>query len=155
MLTGKQRAELRAAANSYETLFQIGKGGITANLIEQTDTALNAREMIKLRCLETAGISPRAAADTIAEACGAEVVQVIGSKLVLYRPAADPKDRVLLVPAPKKATPSRTADKPNGKSKASKKPYYTDAKKVGSRTAKKSGTARKPAQKRTYAKKSR
>ena len=102
MLTSKQRAYLRGLANSMETLFQVGKNGITQTLIQQTDEALEARELIKLRCLETAGITTRVAADTLAERCRANVVPVIGSKLVLYRPASDPKDRKISLPAEKK-----------------------------------------------------
>lgn len=102
MLTSKQRAYLRGLANSMETLFQVGKNGITENLITQTDEALEARELIKLRCLETAGISSREAADRLAEKCRANTVQVIGSKFVLYRPASDPKARKIELPADKK-----------------------------------------------------
>ena len=102
MLTSKQRAYLRGLANSMETLFQVGKNGITENLIVQTDEALEARELIKLRCLETAGISSREAADRLAEKCRANTVQVIGSKFVLYRPASDPKARKIELPADKK-----------------------------------------------------
>lgn len=102
MLTSKQRAYLRGLANTADTLFQVGKGGITENLIKQTDDALEARELIKLRCLETSGITAREAADVLAEACRANSVQVIGSKLVLYRPASDPKNRKIELPAEKK-----------------------------------------------------
>ena len=102
MLTSKLRASLRGLANSMETLFQVGKNGITENLITQTDEALEARELIKLRCLETAGISSREAADRLAEKCRANTVQVIGSKFVLYRPASDPKARKIELPADKK-----------------------------------------------------
>lgn len=102
MLTSKQRAYLRGLANSMETLFQVGKNGITENLIVQTDEALEARELIKLRCLETAGISSREATDRLAEKCRANTVQVIGSKFVLYRPASDPKARKIELPADKK-----------------------------------------------------
>ena len=98
MLTSKQRAYLRGLANSADTLFQVGKGGIGENLIKQTDGALTARELIKLRCLDTAGITPREAAETLAAACSANVVQVIGSKFVLYRPAPEIKDRKIVLP---------------------------------------------------------
>lgn len=85
-MTGKQRAALRARANSEDALFQIGKGGLSDALIRQTDDALTARELIKLRVLlESTPISVRDAADTLAAALGAEVVQVIGGVIVLYR----------------------------------------------------------------------
>lgn len=84
-MTSKERAELRAKANGLETIFQIGKGGITDAVVEQVDSALTARELIKLRVLETSPVPVRAAAQQLADAVQAEVVQVIGTKMVLYR----------------------------------------------------------------------
>ena len=84
-MTGKERARLRAEANGLETILQIGKGGVTGAVISQIDGALTARELIKIRTLETSPDSGKECADRIAEATGAEVVQVIGSKIVLYR----------------------------------------------------------------------
>ena len=85
-MTSKERAALRAQANPLEVLFQVGKGGISDALIEQTDGALRTRELIKLRVLtETSPVTPREAAEALAEATGAEVVQVIGGVMVLYR----------------------------------------------------------------------
>ena len=86
MLTSKQRAQLRGLANGIETIFQVGKGGIGPALIKQVDDALLARELIKMRVLETSPESSREAADQIAEATHADVVQVIGQRFVLYRP---------------------------------------------------------------------
>ncbi|BCI60251.1 ribosome assembly RNA-binding protein YhbY [Solibaculum mannosilyticum] len=86
MLTSKQRAQLRGMANRMETIFQVGKGGIGPALIKQVDDALLARELIKMRVLETSPESSREAADQIAEATHADVVQVIGQRFVLYRP---------------------------------------------------------------------
>ncbi len=91
MLNSRQRAQLRAMANSYETIFQVGKGGITEAFIKQVDEALEARELIKLRTLENSEFSSRTAADSIAEAVKADVVQVIGSKFILYRESKDNK----------------------------------------------------------------
>lgn len=91
MLNSRQRAQLRAMANSYETIFQIGKGGITEAFIKQVDDALEARELIKLRTLDNSEFSSRTAADSIAEAVKADVVQVIGSKFILYRESKDNK----------------------------------------------------------------
>lgn len=85
MLNSRQRAQLRGLANSMDAIFQVGKGGIGEQLIKQVDEALTARELIKLRTLETAPESTREAADTIAQQVGADVVQVIGSRFVLYR----------------------------------------------------------------------
>ncbi|MDL2216019.1 YhbY family RNA-binding protein [Ruminococcaceae bacterium OttesenSCG-928-N02] len=84
MLTSKQRATLRAQANGQPVLFQVGKEGVTENLIKQTQSALDARELIKLRTLEASGFTAREAADALAQGTGADVVQVIGSCFVLY-----------------------------------------------------------------------
>ena len=85
MLTGKQRAFLRSLANSEETILIVGKAGIGNDVVRQADGALTARELIKGRTLETAPLSPREAAERIALQTGAETVQVIGSRFVLYR----------------------------------------------------------------------
>lgn len=85
MLTSKQRAYLRGLANDYDTILQIGKGGISEQTIIQINDALAARELIKIRTLETAPVSTREAADSIAQQVGCDVVQVIGSKIVLYK----------------------------------------------------------------------
>ena len=85
MLTSKQRAYLRSLANSAETILQVGKEGISENLIKQVDDALTARELIKGKVLETApGFAGEIAAQQ-AEATGSEVVQVIGMRFVLFR----------------------------------------------------------------------
>ncbi|MBC8545525.1 YhbY family RNA-binding protein [Clostridiaceae bacterium NSJ-31] len=85
MLTSKQRANLRSQANQMETILQVGKGGIADALIKQVDDALTAREMIKLRVLETAPDTARDTAEQMAGQVGAEVVQVIGTRFILYR----------------------------------------------------------------------
>lgn len=85
MLTSKQRARLRALANTTESILQVGKGGIAPTLVKQADDALTARELVKGGTLETSPLSPREAADALAKETNAEVVQVIGMKFVLYR----------------------------------------------------------------------
>lgn len=85
MLTSKQRSRLRGIASSYDTIMQIGKGGINDNLIKTVSDALEARELIKLRVLENSDYTPREAADELAEKLSADVVTVIGTKFVLYR----------------------------------------------------------------------
>ena len=84
-LTSKQRAQLRGIANSIDTILHVGKDGIGANLIKQADDALEARELIKGRVLENSLLSPREAAETLAQSTRSQVVQVIGTKFVLYR----------------------------------------------------------------------
>lgn len=85
MLTSKQRAYLRSLANSAETILQVGKEGISENLIKQVDDALTARELIKGKVLETAPRFAGEIAAQLAEATGSEVVQVIGMRFVLFR----------------------------------------------------------------------
>lgn len=97
MLNSRQRAQLRGMANGFETIFQIGKGGIGDRLIKQVSDALEARELIKLRVLESAPESAREAADAISEAVGAEVVQVIGSRFILYRQSSDKDNRKIVL----------------------------------------------------------
>lgn len=90
-MTSKQRSYLKGIAMSYQAIFQLGKGDIDENFIHQIDTALEARELIKITCLPSHLEGPHAAAETLAEATGCEVVQVIGSKIVLYRESRDHK----------------------------------------------------------------
>lgn len=85
MLTSKQRAMLRGMANRYDTIFQVGKAGVNDQLIRQVDETLEVRELIKLRILESAPEDVRTTAEKIAEATGSDVVQVIGSRFILYR----------------------------------------------------------------------
>ena len=84
MLTSKQRAILRAQANTLTPVFQVGKGEIDETLIKSTADCLAARELIKMKVLETSMYSAKEAANILAEETGADVVQVIGSKFVLY-----------------------------------------------------------------------
>ena len=87
MLTSKQRAHLRSIAQSYNTIFFVGKLGIGDELVKQLDDVLNCRELIKVGVQENC--------DQIAELTKSEVVQVIGRKFVLYRRNKDPKKRVI------------------------------------------------------------
>ncbi len=92
MLNSRQRAQLRGMANSYDAIFQVGKGGINDQIIKQVDEALEARELIKMRVLETCPDTSRVAADTIAKSVGADVVQVIGYRFILYRESKNNKN---------------------------------------------------------------
>lgn len=93
MLTSKQRAYLRGIASTYETIFQIGKGGVTEMMCRDISEALRKRELIKLRVLDNSGWTAREAADAIAQATESDVVQVIGSRFVLYK--RNPKEPVI------------------------------------------------------------
>ena len=86
MLNSRQRAQLRGMANRLETIFQVGKGDVSDNLIKQVDEALTVRELIKLRALETSPEGAREAAERIAEAVKADVVQVMSLPLCALSP---------------------------------------------------------------------
>ena len=94
-LTSKQRAQLRGLANGIETILQVGKDGIGENLIRQADDALEARELIKGRVLDNnIEYDARTAAEALAKATRSEVVQVIGTRFVLYREShSKPKEK--------------------------------------------------------------
>lgn len=85
MLNSSQRAQLRAMANSLDTILQVGKGGITDNTVTQVSDALAARELIKGRVLESSMLTAREAADELSRLCRAESVFTIGSRFVLYK----------------------------------------------------------------------
>lgn len=91
MLTSKQRAYLRGLSNGIPAIMQIGKGGIGENLIKTVSDALEARELIKLTVLENAMETPRQMADELAAAVCADVVCVIGRKVILYRESVNNK----------------------------------------------------------------
>ena len=85
MLTSKERAELRARANTLDTTLMVGKGGVTEAVIAEAETQLDARELVKGKVLEGAMMTPREVSDEICEATGADGVAVIGTKFVIYR----------------------------------------------------------------------
>ena len=84
-LTSKQRAQLRGIANSIDTILIVGKDGIGENLVKQANDALEARELVKGRVLENSLYTAREAAEELKIPTRSEVVQVIGSKFVLFR----------------------------------------------------------------------
>ena len=85
MLTSKERAELRAQANTLETTLMIGKGGVTDAVIAEADNQLETRELVKGKVLEGAMMTPREVSDEICAATGADGVAVFGTKFVIYR----------------------------------------------------------------------
>ena len=105
-LTSKQRAQLRGLANSIDTIVHIGKDGLGENLVKQADDALEARELIKCRVLESAMLTAREACQELAKRTRSEGVQVIGTKFVLYREShgREKKDKIVLVKDRKKPT---------------------------------------------------
>jgi RNA-binding protein len=101
MLTGKQRRHLRALAHDLKPIVQVGKGGIDEGLVAAVDQALADHELIKIKLGESANLDRHEAADEIAEKTHAEVAQVLGYTLVLYR--ADPEDPKIKLPKGKAA----------------------------------------------------
>ena len=96
MLTGKQRAQLRALANAEDTIVYIGKGGVTENVAKQAADALKARELIKCKVQENSMLTAREACDELAKMTGAEGVQVIGSRFVIFKQNEDdPKIKLI------------------------------------------------------------
>lgn len=96
MLTGKQRSYLRKLSNKMNPIFQVGKSGMTDNMIKQFDEGLEARELVKTSVLKNSLFDAREAAENIAEETGAEIVSVIGNKFVLYRESK--KKKVINIP---------------------------------------------------------
>lgn len=91
MLNSKQRAYLRSLAAGIDTIFQIGKGGVSDEMCRQLSAALEARELIKIKVLDNSDCTAREAAEEIAEKTASEVVTVIGSKFVLYKESSEKK----------------------------------------------------------------
>ena len=91
MITSKQRAYLRSLAQNLDTIFQIGKGGITEETCKQIANALEARELIKARVLDNSGYTAKEAANEIAEAIDCDVVSCVGTRFVLYEESTKKK----------------------------------------------------------------
>ena len=91
MITSKQRAYLRSLSQSLDTIFQIGKGGITEEICIQIGNALEARELIKARVLDNSGYTAKEAANAIAEAIDCDVVSCVGTRFVLYKESTKKK----------------------------------------------------------------
>lgn len=97
-MTSKQRAYLRALANDIRPIFQIGKGGINENMIQQLSDALEVRELIKIHVLNNSDYSAKEALEELSEALFAQPVCAIGNNLVLYRPARKEENRKIVLP---------------------------------------------------------
>ena len=90
-MTGKERAEYRKQANALTAIFQIGKEGLSGNMLVGIDNALNKRELIKLTVLESCGEPAKDLCDKICAALRAEPIQCIGRKIVIYRKKPEEK----------------------------------------------------------------
>ena len=111
MLTSKERAELRAQANTLETTLMVGKNGVTETVIAEAENLLTARELVKGKVLEGALMSAREVCDELCEATGADGVAVIGTKFVIYRFSEKcQEERNQTGRAKRKATPVSKSD---------------------------------------------
>ena len=95
-MTSKQRAYLKILAQTMEPIFQIGKASLTPENTQAISEALAARELIKISVLNNCMDDPRELAQIVAERTHAQVVQVIGKRIVLYREGKDNKKKILL-----------------------------------------------------------
>ena len=121
MLTSKERAEMRAQANTIETTLIVGKDGVTEAVIAEADRLLTARELIKGKVLETALMSAREVSDELCEALGADGISCVGYKFVIYRFSEKCQEaRNATGRAHRKPTPKSKAD-PVGKGMRARK----------------------------------
>ena len=132
MMTSKQRAEFRAQANTLETTLMVGKGGVTENVIAEAERLLDARELVKGKVLETAMMDPREVSDLLCEATGADGIQVVGTKFVIYRKSKKLEaERKAKAAAAKKVNPVRAGVQARRKKakeeKKRREQYFHDA----------------------------
>ena len=129
-MTSKERAALRAQANSLEPLFQVGKGGVNDALIAQTLDAFRSRELLKLKVLlETAPKPPREIAEEIAAKTQSEVVQVVGGSLIFFKENPELKDKK------KKITGTKNPNRPSVRKKIHEKKLAEERKTAARRKA--------------------
>lgn len=91
MLTGKQKRFLRSKAHHLDPIFQVGKGGVNENMIKQISNALEARELFKISVLQNCDEDKNVVAVQLAEGAGAELVQIIGNTIILYKESVENK----------------------------------------------------------------
>lgn len=91
MLTGKQKRSLRSMAHNLQPIFQVGKGGTNEQMINQISEALERRELIKVSILNNNLDNPKEIAEELANGAGAELVQLIGRTIVLYKESREYK----------------------------------------------------------------
>lgn len=95
MLTGKQKRFLRSKAHHLDPIFQVGKGGVNENMVRQIGDALEARELLKVSVLQNCEDDKIDVAHQLAEGADAELVQIIGNTIVLYKESKENKQIVL------------------------------------------------------------
>jgi RNA-binding protein len=101
MLTGKQKSFLRSQAHDLQPIIQVGKGLVTETLIDTVVKALEARELIKISVLQNCLAEPKEVATAIAEHADAQIVQVIGRVIILYKKSSKPTHRIITNKIPK------------------------------------------------------
>ncbi|MGC4375956.1 ribosome assembly RNA-binding protein YhbY [Fictibacillus sp. Mic-4] len=92
MLTGKQKRYLRSEAHHLNPIFQVGKGGVTENMIKQINEALEARELLKVSVLQNCEEDRETVAEALVKGTKAELVQIIGNTIVLYKESVNNKE---------------------------------------------------------------
>lgn len=102
MITTKQRAYLRSIVAGLTPIMQVGKNGITENLVKTLNDSLEAHELIKLTVLETCPLTPREVSDELCSLLQCDAVQTIGRKVSFYRPASEPDKRKIELPREKR-----------------------------------------------------
>jgi RNA-binding protein len=95
MLTGKQKRYLRSKAHHLDPIFQVGKGGVNENMVKQVAEALEARELFKISVLQNCEEDKNVVAEQLAKGTGADIVQIIGNTIVLYKESAEKKQIIL------------------------------------------------------------
>jgi RNA-binding protein len=95
MLTGKQKKFLRSKAHHLDPIFQVGKGGVNENMVKQIAEALEARELIKVSILQNCEEDKTVVAEQFAKGTGAEIAQIIGNTIVLYKESVEKKQIIL------------------------------------------------------------
>ncbi|MBR6323066.1 MAG: ribosome assembly RNA-binding protein YhbY [Lachnospiraceae bacterium] len=96
-MTSKQRAYLKSLAMKLDPIVNVGKDSMTPGVTEAVDEAIEANELVKVGVLKNCMDDPREVAELLAERTRSEIVQVIGKKIVLYRPAKKKEDRKIIL----------------------------------------------------------
>lgn len=95
MLTGKQKRYLRSKAHHLSPIFQVGKGGVNDNMVKQVNEALEARELMKISILQNCDVDRESVAERLVTGTKAELVQIIGNMIILYKESRENKQIVL------------------------------------------------------------
>ncbi len=111
-MTSKERAKLKSIAANTDTIFQIGKNPLSDSFVKQVKDALAARELIKIRVLETCEMLPGEFAQAVSEEAGCEVVQVIGSRVVLFKRRSKDDKKPSLLDEKKQEKQEKSKTKP-------------------------------------------